>query len=130
MAQKKITIVIDELSVNENSILKDIATDLLNLVTHFCNKSEQEDMKFVVSTISNPKDIIENKSKATQYFQYINCDDWSNDLDKLFDILDVSLNLNFPIDIKTKILSASNDSPRILKSIFPNTSVKSPWYFA
>jgi hypothetical protein len=115
---KKITIVIDELSVNENSILKNIANDLLNLVTHFCNKSEQEDMKFVVSTISNPKDIIENKSKATEHFQYLNCDDWSNDIDKLFEILNITLNLNLSDEIKTKILSASQDSPRILKSIF------------
>lgn len=115
---KKITIVIDELSVNENSILRDIANDLLNLVTHFCNKSEQEDMKFVVSTISNPKDIIENKSKATEHFQYLNCDDWSNDIDKLFEILNVSLDLNFSVEIKSKILTASQNSPRILKSIF------------
>lgn len=115
---KKITIVIDELSVNENSILRDIATDLINLVTHFCNKSEQEDMKFVVSTISNPKDIIENKSKATEHFQYLNCDDWSNDIDKLFEILNISLNLNLSNEIKTKIISASQNSPRIIKSIF------------
>jgi len=114
----KITIVIDELAVNENSILKDIANDLLNLVTYFCNKSEQEDMKFVVSTISNPKDIIENKSKATEHFQYLNCDDWSNDIEKLFEILYVSLNLNFSQEIKSKVLTASQNSPRILKSIF------------
>jgi hypothetical protein len=115
---KKITIVIDELSVNENSILKNIATDLLKLVTYFCNKSDQEDMKFVVSTISNPRDIIENKSKATEHFQYLNCDDWSSDIDKLFDILNTSLNLDLSDDIKTKILDSSQNSPRILKSIF------------
>jgi hypothetical protein len=115
---KKITIVIDELSVNENSILKNIATDLINLVTYFCNLSEQEDMKFVVSTISNPKDIIENKSKATEHFQYLNCDDWSNDIDKLFNILNASLNLNLSDDIKSLVLASSQHSPRILKSIF------------
>ena len=115
---KKITIVIDELSVSENTILKNIATDLINLVTYFCNESKQEDMKFVVSTISNPKDIIENKSKAIEHFQYLNCNDWSNDIDKLFEILNISLCLNLSDDIKTQILVASQNSPRILKSIF------------
>jgi hypothetical protein len=87
-------------------------------VTHFCNESEQEDMKFVVSTISNPKDIIENKSKATEHFQYLNCNDWSNDIDSLFEILNISLNLNLSNEIKSQIVVASQHSPRILKSIF------------
>lgn len=115
---KKITIVIDELSVSENLILKNIANDLLHLVTHFCNISENEDMKFVVSTISNPKDIVENKSKASEHFQYLNCDDWNNHIDGLFDVLNSSLGVNLSEEIKTKILDSSQNSPRVLKSIF------------
>ena len=115
---KKITIVIDELSVKENLTFIDIASDLLNLVTHFCNNSEQEDMKFVVSTISAPEDIIENRSKAAEYFQDLNCDDWSADIAKLFDVLNVSLNLNLSNIFKEQILDSSQFSPRILKSIF------------
>ena len=114
----KITIVIDELSVNDNSILKNIANDLLHLVTHFCNISENEDMKFVVSTISNPKDIVENKSKASEHFQYLNCDDWNNYIDGLFEILNSSLGINLSEKFKIKILDSSQNSPRILKSIF------------
>ena len=116
--KKKITIVIDELSVGENLILKNIANDLLHLVTHFCNISENEDMKFVVSTISNPKDIVENKSKASEHFQYLNCDDWKNHIDGLFDVLNSSLGVNLSEEIKTKILDSSQNSPRVLKSIF------------
>jgi hypothetical protein len=113
----EIIIVIDELSAPNNSVLKEIANDLVKLVTHFCNVSEQEELKFVVSTISNPKRIVENKSKANQHFQYLNCDEWSTSIESLFTILCESLSLDL-IKHKSKILAASRNSPRILKSIF------------
>ncbi len=99
----KIIIVIDELSVPNNSVLKEIANDLVKLVTHFCNVSDHEELKFVVSTISNPKQIVENKSKANQHFQYLNCDDWSNNIEILFTMLCKSLSLDLT-DHKPKIL--------------------------
>lgn len=115
--KKKIIIVIDELSVKENTVLKDIAKDLMNLVVHYSNSSHEEGLKFVVSTISNPKDIIENKSKASEHFQYIDCNDWSKDIEKLFQILSSSLNLELDSH-KNKIIDSCENSPRILKSIF------------
>jgi hypothetical protein len=115
--KKKIIIVIDELSVKENTVLKDIATDLMNLVVHYSNSSQEEGLKFVVSTISNPKDIIENKSKASEHFQYIDCNDWSKDIEKLFEILSGSLNMELESH-KKNIIDSCENSPRILKSIF------------
>lgn len=114
--KKEIIIVIDELSVKESSVLKNIATDLMNLVVHYCNSANEESLKFVVSTISNPKDIIENSSKASEHFQYIDCNDWSKDIEKLFDILSTSLNIDLKSH-KIDILDACENSPRILKSI-------------
>lgn len=115
--KKEIIIVIDELSVKDSSILRNIATDLMNLVVHYCNSTNEDSLKFVVSTISNPKDIIENSSKASEHFQYIDCNDWSMDIENLFDILSTSLK----IDLKTHkidILDSCENSPRILKTIF------------
>ncbi len=115
---KKIVITIDELSVKEECVLKEIANDLVKLVTHFNNSAtESEELKFVVSTISNPKEIIENKSKAGEHFQYLNCNNWSVEIENLFEILSKSLNLNLS-ESKTRILESSQNSPRILKSIF------------
>ncbi|MHB8260131.1 MAG: hypothetical protein ACYDEC_07660 [Bacteroidia bacterium] len=115
--RKEIIIVIDELSVKENNILKAIATDLMNLVVHYCNTNTDASLKFVVSTISNPKDILENHSKASEHFQYIDCNDWSNDIEKLFNTLSSSLNIKLEKS-KESILKACENSPRILKSIF------------
>jgi hypothetical protein len=115
--KNKIIIVIDELSVKDNQILKDIATDLTNLVVHYGNSFQTEGLKFVVSTISNPKDIIENISKASEHFQYIDCNDWSNNIEQLFEILTTSLSIDLKAQ-KRFIIESCENSPRILKSIF------------
>lgn len=115
---RRIIIVVDELSVSEDIVLKEIANDLVKLVAHFCNTCEKEDdLKFVVSTILNPKQIIENKSKAYEHFQYLNCSSWSVDIENLFNLLSKALNLNLASS-KADILKSSQSSPRMLKSIF------------
>ena len=117
ICHQEIIIVIDELSVRDIPILKEIANDLISLVNYFKNNINGNSLKFVVSTISNPQDLIYNKSKATQYFHYIQCGNWSQDLRKLFLILCISLDLKLE-NYEKEILDACNYSPRILKSIF------------
>ena len=110
-------IVIDELAVSDNEILKNIADSFIQLVTHYNNQAESSELKFVVSTISNPKGIIKNKSKASGYFQYICCDSWDNYSSLLFDILAKALNLELD-DSKSRIIEECKNSPRTLKKIF------------
>tara|TARA_R110000764_G_C11023488_1_gene384409 strand:+ start:544 stop:1857 length:1314 start_codon:yes stop_codon:yes gene_type:complete len=110
-------IVIDELSVSDNTTLKNIADSFIQLVTHYNNQAENNTLKFVVSTISDPKNIIQNKSKASGYFQYICCDSWDNYSSHLFDILAKALNLELE-DSKLTIIEESKNSPRTLKNIF------------
>jgi len=114
--KKELIIVIDELSVLKDDTLRLIANDLLNLVIHYNNSVPQKALKFVVSTIASPMDIIENKSKANEYFQYIECNHWSLDIENLFQMLEKSLDLNL-LDYKNAILVCSQNSPRILKAI-------------
>ena len=114
---KEIVIVIDELSVSDENIIKNIASDLIKLVTHFSNQSTKDELKFVISTISNPMDIIKNKSKASDFFQYICCDSCDKYIAELFDILSNSIGLDIE-ESKDLILQSSENSPRILKNIF------------
>ncbi|WP_415376675.1 hypothetical protein [Patiriisocius sp. Uisw_017] len=116
-SSSKTIIVIDELSVSDNSTLKNIADSFIQLVTYYSNQTENNELKFVVSTISDPKDIIQNKSKASGYFQYICCDSWDNYSSHLFDILAKALNLELE-DSKSTIIEESKNSPRTLKNIF------------
>ena len=116
-SSNKTIIVIDELSVFDNSTLKNIADSFIQLVTHYSNQTEKNELKFVVSTISDPKYIIKNKPKASGYFQYICCDSWNNYSSQLFDILASALNLHLE-DSKATIIEESRNSPRTLKNIF------------
>lgn len=113
---RKTVIVIDELSVHCNELLKKIAEKLIQLVIYFNHLTTQQNLKFVISTISNPKNIISNKPKAGEHFQYICSNDWGESLEKLFDLLCIELNL----DVKTSkeiIIENSQNSPRVLKCI-------------
>ncbi|MDB5024280.1 MAG: hypothetical protein JWP78_2035 [Mucilaginibacter sp.] len=114
---RKFVIVIDELSVTDSDLLKQIVKDLNNLVTHFCNYSDQDDLKFVVSTITDPNKILEANYKASDYFQFISCNQWDGLLEKLFHLLNDSLQLQL-IDYKDLIIEKAKNSPRTLKSIF------------
>lgn len=113
----RIVVVIDELSA-EDKLLKPIASSFIKLVTHYSNMSSQDKLKFVVSTIADPKLIIKNKPKASDHFQYICCDCWEAYLEKLFDVLNSSLDLNINEENKSFIIEESKKSPRILKNIF------------
>lgn len=114
---KDLVIVIDELSVFDNKIMKDIVEKLTQLVIFFNNKIPDGNLKFIISTIHNPQHSSTNYSKASEYFQFISCDDWNNDLSKLFDLINTNLDLVLA-PYKDEVITAANNSPRVLKSIF------------
>lgn len=118
LTSKRIVIVIDELHIRENNLLKSIASSFINLVTHYNNSCTQEELKFVVSTIADPETIIKNKPKASDYFQYICCNDWDTEIEQLYDILNSALDLNVVGENKAFVVTESKKSPRILKNIF------------
>ncbi|PCI41277.1 MAG: hypothetical protein COB41_10775 [Proteobacteria bacterium] len=109
-------IVIDELAVNDDMVLKAIADSLIQLVTHFNNNSNNDELKFVVSTISDPKQVIQNRPKASDYFHYVCCDSWGKYSSQLFDIICHALNLELEAS-KDLIIESSMNSPRVLKAI-------------
>ena len=115
--RKNIVIVIDELSCDDYSLLEKIATSFLSLVTHYNTKNSNSELKFIVSTKIKPEKLIKDKSKASEYFQYICCDSWDMYLERLFNILNNALNLEFNPNEKEFIIKSANKSPRILKNI-------------
>lgn len=113
----KIVIVIDELSIPSKSIVTDVVNDLTRLVTHFTNKSDNDSLKFVISTIDEPSNFLINKSKASAFFEYICCDDWNNTIECLYDVISSALDIHLP-NSRKDILDNCQNSPRILKNIF------------
>ncbi len=117
MPKSKIVIVIDELSISSKTIAADVVNDLTKLVNHFTNKSDNDSLKFVISTIDKPSNFLINKSKASEFFEYICCDDWTASIDSLYDVMSHALSINLP-NSKRNILDSCQNSPRILKNIF------------
>lgn len=115
VSSQKIVIVIDELAIDDNKLLQDISESLINLVVFYSKKNNNE-LKFVVSTISTPKTIIKNISKAGNYFQFICCDEWKNDNLLLLELISNALKINLELS-KNFILDKAQNSPRILKAI-------------
>lgn len=113
----KLVIVIDEISTKDFQILRNISNTLIDLVTYFSNLSTTKTLNFIISTIAEPKQIIKDKPKASQHFQYLNCNSWGHDIPFLFDLIDINLASNLAT-FKPNILEACTQSPRILKSIF------------
>jgi|GEM_PF-4502978 len=109
-------IVIDELSIRDSSLMKDIFDHLLKIVINYNNSNPLASLKFIISTIKNPN-LIEEYPKATSYFHFVDCNDWENDIIGLFDIINSALNIDIE-SYKVMILESCAGSPRILKSIF------------
>lgn len=113
----KIVVVIDELSIPNKSVVTNVVNDLTRLVTHFTNKSDNDSLKFVISTIEEPNNFLTNKSKASDFFEYICCDDWTTSIECLYDVISSALDIHLP-NSKKNILDNCQNSPRILKNIF------------
>lgn len=112
-----IVIVIDELSVSNNEVLKEISDSLLQLVVYFNNKETEYNLRFIISTIPSPTEIISNYSKASEKFIFMSCDEWQKDSIKLINCLSESLDIKVE-EFQDEILKISNNSPRIIKNIF------------
>lgn len=109
-------IVVDELSIRNSILMKDIFDNLLKVVINYNNSNPLANLKFIISTIKNPN-LIDEYPKATSYFHFVDCTDWENDIIGLFDIINHALKLGLE-NYKIMILESCAGSPRILKSIF------------
>ena len=114
---QEIVIVIDEMAIEDTDLLISVAESFVNLVTYYTNCVGEESLKFVISTRAKPQDIIMNRAKASDYFEYICCDTWSEYLEKLFDSLSNALSLNITKENRKFILTSSESSPRTIKKI-------------
>jgi len=114
---KEIVIVIDELSISNASLFKEITEQLVKLLNHHCNKSGCSCLRFIASTISEPTFDKAFAGKAMEYFEIIEIEPWNGDLEKLLALLENSLCIGIDEEMQSIILQNSKSSPRLLKKI-------------
>lgn len=114
---KEIVIVIDELSIKDSILLKDITEQLIKLLNHHYNKSNETAIRFIASTIGEPTFDKNFVGKALEYFEFIEMANWNGDLEKLLTLLYTALGLTLNDEMKELIIQNSKSSPRLLKKI-------------
>ena len=114
---KNFVIVIDELTTLPTELIQQITKALSAVVVHYNNTYPDGKLKFVISTLHNPRIVTSNFSKISQYFEVIDLNDWKNNLSNLYDKIYPRLNLGDNY-FKDSIISNSSESPRILKTMF------------
>ncbi|WP_407505741.1 P-loop NTPase family protein [Elizabethkingia miricola] len=117
----RFVIVIDELTSLSEELVQAITRAISALVVHYNNSYPDGKLKFVISTLNNPMRSA-SFPKISQYFEIFNLDNWGGSFTSLFD----RINSNINIDVNTfkdKILTNSQESPRLLKNIFRKISL-------
>lgn len=115
---------IDELSADSNEHMAEISNKLLKLVVYFNNYNQKNELRFIISTIQKPNDLIKNQGKAIEHFKYISCDSWGLYMECLFNLISCSLNIKIP-EHRDLIIEHSKNSPRNMKYIFRDILVDS-----
>lgn len=118
----KFVIVIDELTALPNELIQKITKSLSAVVIHYNNTYPNGKLKFVISTLHNPKISTSNFSKISQYFEVIDLNEWKESLSTLYDKIYPIIN-SYDSGFKEEIISSSSDSPRILKTMFRKISI-------
>lgn len=112
-------IYIDELSFSGEEVFLDFVNSIIALSRNYTESNQGEkEIKFVISTIQNPKNFCSNRAKAFENFQFIEVELWNNnELELLLNNVTVKLNIHIDKKEINQILNFVKGSPRKLKNI-------------
>lgn len=114
---KDIVIVVDEISIDDNLLLKKVTDSIVKLITHYCNTANSTSLRFIISTINKPCFEKSQKNKANEHFEFLEIDSWDDDLERLLILILQSLDCEIDQFCISVIISNSCNSPRLLKKI-------------
>lgn len=117
-----LVIIIDELTELSEELILKITKSLSAVVIHYNNTFPNGKLKFIISTLHNPKISSSYFSKIAQYFEVIDLNEWKDNLANLYDKIYTAINFN-DNGLKEEIILNSSQSPRILKAMFRKFSM-------
>jgi len=107
-------ITIDEMSCSSPEIIKAFCQKTMNLVRHYQKLEPSKNIIFVISSIFNPKQHGCSPGKLIESFELICLNDWSDDIEKLFNTQNTALGSMIEQDGKRIILDKCENLPRLL----------------
>ncbi len=118
-----IYIYIDEIPLgHKESEIKEFSKKFYYLLTALIGEHCLKYIRFILSSISNPKLMhIDNSlhQKFSQYIQFVDIGTWNDDdLKRLNAVIINGLGVKISVDHCTKLLNSSNSSPRFIKRVY------------
>lgn len=117
-----VTIVVDEIPVSEDKKFRLFVQYMYSLLITKQTKPDLAHVKFVFSSINNPKQHIDtHQYKIHNQLKFIYLDNWDrSDSLKLVELISNSLKINMENKLKENIYENSKGSPRFIKKYFRN----------
>lgn len=119
---KHVIIFIEEIPISDTNDYEQFVTHLFSLLISKKLKQGLNNVKFVLSSIKNPTNHIQqHQLKIHQQVKFLKFDNWEEeDAFKLIDLISESLNIKLDQEVRTKLIKLSNHSPRFIKKYFRN----------
>lgn len=117
---KELIIFIDEIPISSCELQKEFTEKFISLVISKNFKIGLNQIKFVLSSIENPKKHIPLiQQKIHQTMDFMELEYWSNeDITKLVTCIQDALNSSLDEKITTKLIARSKGSPRFIKKFY------------
>lgn len=117
---KKLIIFIEEIPISNDQTYKEFTERFFSLLIMKGLISGLDQVKFVLSSINDPKiDIAGHQQKIHQQLSFIEFDYWIlPDSNKLIDLIEENLAIRLEISLRTELISKSMGSPRFIKKFF------------
>lgn len=109
--EEEVVLVFDEFRFGAN--YEEVLEWLNNLVV-YQNKNQKIAKRFIISTIQNPMEVIKGQ-RSIEYLNYIDLNNWDEKFIELYNVY--SQYIVISDEDKVKILSKSNNNPRVLVNI-------------
>ena len=115
--QKNTVITIDEMSCTCPNIIDEFCQKIISLVRQYQKVEPNKNIVFVISSIFHPKEHGCNPGKLMQSFEVISSNNWHIDIEKLYELQNMSLGNMICGEGKLVILDNCRSLPRLLSKL-------------
>lgn len=123
---KLLMIYIDEIPIDSTKEYQQFIKSLFALINDIHQTEGLEQLRFVLSSIQNPKNHIQRcDQKIHEYLYFLSLEYWdSSVIDKLITLIETNLKIHLSLVVKEELAKQSKGSPRFIKKFFKNVMLQ------